>query len=342
MAENEDEILNENVGQDEEDAQDDVPLAREIDDLGVDDEDDDEEDPLAHLPGYVLARVEKLKELNEQREEAIAAYLEDRAALELKYQALYKPLYEERSAIVCGEQDEEIAREGGSVPNANDLDSPSVKGIPQFWAAAMTNYDTVGEVIAEEDVDCLESLQNITCVDDDDGKGFTLRFHFAPNDYFYDTILTKKYQVPNLLLSDEPILKNVSGCKIQWKKDKSLTFQSVKKKQRGKGRNAGQVRTVAKTERKESFFHWFDPPEMPPMETMDEEEAERLEEELDADYEIAQSFRSHIIPKAVVWFSGEVRTRMITRMLGIIVNLQPAPCLVNQFYLTHEVFSFLG
>jgi hypothetical protein len=53
------------------------------------------------------------------------------------------------------------------------------------------------------------------------------------------------------------------------------------------------------------------------METMDEEEAERLEEELDADYEIAQSFRSHIIPKAVVWFSGEVRTR------GIILNLQP-------------------
>jgi nucleosome assembly protein 1-like 1 len=335
MAENEDEILNENVGQDEEEVQDDGPLAREIDDLGVDDE-DDEEDPLAHLPGYVLARVEKLKELNEQREEAIAAYLEDRAALELKYQALYKPLYEERSAIVCGEQDEEIAREGDSVPNANDLDSPSVKGIPQFWAAAMTNYDTVGEVIAEEDVDCLESLQNITCVDDDDGKGFTLRFHFAPNDYFHDTILTKKYQVPNLLLSDEPILKNVSGCKIQWKKDKSLTFQSVKKKQRGKGRNAGQVRTVAKTERKESFFHWFDPPEMPPMETMDEEEAERLEEELDADYEIAQSFRSHIIPKAVVWFSGEVRTRM----LGIILNLQPALCLVVQLCLTSRCSLF--
>jgi nucleosome assembly protein 1-like 1 len=304
MADNEEDMNNGNAGQGED-------LAHEIEDLDVDDqEEDDEEDPLAHLPGYVLSRVDKLKELNEQREEHIAAYLEDRAALELKYQALYKPLYEERSAIVCGEQDDQIAQEVEAVPNANDLeDSPPVKGIPQFWAAAMTNYDTVGEVIAEEDVDCLESLQNITCVDDDDGKGFTLRFHFAPNDYFHDTILTKKYQVPNLLLSDEPILKNVSGCKIQWKKDKSLTFQSVNKKQRGKGRNAGQVRTVAKTERKESFFHWFDPPEMPPMETMDEEEAERLEEELDGDYEIAQAFRSHIIPKAVVWFSGEVSTR---------------------------------
>jgi hypothetical protein len=68
------------------------------------------------------------------------------------------------------------------------------------------------------------------------------------------------------------------------------------------------VRTVAKTERKESFFHWFDPPEMPPMDTMDEEEADRLEEEFDSDYEIAQAFRNHVIPKAVLWFSGEVRT----------------------------------
>jgi hypothetical protein len=53
---------------------DDATLAREIDDLGVDDEEDEE--TCWRPPGYVLARVEKLKELNEQREEAIAAYLE--------------------------------------------------------------------------------------------------------------------------------------------------------------------------------------------------------------------------------------------------------------------------
>jgi len=289
-------------------------LAHVVDDMVlVDEEDEDEEDPLAHLPGYILARVEKLKDLNEERESIMATYLEERAALEKKYQDLCKPLYEERAAIVAGEKDDEIAKEvqanTGAHPDAAqpDTSEPAVKGIPQFWVASMTNYDEVGEALSEHDIDCLEKLENVTCVDDDDGMGFTLRFHFAPNDYFHDTILTKQYKVPNLLLSDEPILKNVSGCKIQWKKDKSLTFHDVKKKQRGKGKNAGQVRTVSKSEQRESFFHWFDPAEMPPMNELDEEEAERLEETFDADYEIAQAFRCHVIPRAVLWFSGEVR-----------------------------------
>ena len=171
----------------------------------------------------------------------------------------------------------------------------------------MTQMETVGELITEEDVDCLEHLKDITCADDDDGKGFTLRFIFGPNDYFHDTVLTKRYEVPNLLTSDEPILKQVEGCKIQWKApDKSLTSRTIKKKQRGKGKNAGQVRTVTKTEKKESFFQWFDPPKMPSMDDMDEDEAEQLEEVFDSDYEVAQAFRTQIIPRAVLWFTGEV------------------------------------
>jgi hypothetical protein len=42
------------------------------------------------------------------------------------------------------------------------------------------------------------------------------------------------------------------------------------------------------------------------MEDMNEQEAERLEHAFDEDYDIAQAFRSHIIPKAVLWFTGEV------------------------------------
>ncbi len=39
---------------------------------------------------------------------------------------------------------------------------------------------------------------------------------------------------------------------------------------------------------------------------MNEDTADEIEEAFDSDYDIAQAFRSHIIPKAVLWFTGEV------------------------------------
>jgi len=266
--------------------------------------DDDSEDPLAHLPDYVLLRVERLQGLNLAREKLVEEYLHERASLEKKFEGLMKPLYEERAVIVRGEKDEEISKETDVTPN----DTNRVKGIPQFWACAMTHEETVSELITEEDVDCLEHLMDITCEDRNDGRGFTLYFHFSENEYFTNAVLTKQYEVPNLLLSDEPILKNVEGCEIDWKPGRSLTHRIVRKKQRGKGKkNAGQVRTVEKTEDQESFFHWFQPPKMPEMEEMDEEEAERLEELFDNDYDVAQAFRNNLIPKAVLWFTGQVK-----------------------------------
>lgn len=272
---------------------------------------DDEDDPMAHLPSYIVGRVGRLRELHEKQDGIMEKYLEERAALEQKFSAQLKPLHDERACVIRGDKDDEITtkeEKGGEGGNGDGGDSqPKVKGIPQFWLCAMTNAEVVGELVTESDVDCLEKLMDITCDDDKDGKGFTLKFHFAPNDYFYDSVLTKKYVVPNLLLSDEPILKNVEGCTIQWKPDRSLTFQQIKKKQRGKGKHKGQVRTVTKKEDKESFFRWFDPPKLPSMETMDEEEADAAEELFDQDYEVAQAFRRNIIPNAVLWFTGEVR-----------------------------------
>lgn len=267
-----------------------------------DEDDDDDEDPLANLPSYLVPRVQKLKELHEKRKEVMDEYLKERAALEQKFAARVAPLYEERCRIVKGDvvDDDATTEEEGSA-------APPVQGIPQFWLCAMMNHEDISERITEHDVDCLEKLLNVTCVDDDDGQGFTLYFHFAPNDYFENDVLTKTYKVPNLLLlSDEPMLKSVVGSGIVWKEGKALTYKIVKKKQRGKGKNAGQVRTVEKKEEEESFFQWFEPPPMPSMDSIDEAEAERLEEFFESDYEVAQAFRTQLIPSAVLWFTGEV------------------------------------
>lgn len=268
-----------------------------------DDDDADVDDPLAHLPDYVLKRVEKLRELDTKCETITEQYVAERAEFEKKFAALYGAVYSERAEIVRGDKDETA---NGS-PRSEQGDEPPVKGIPHFWVTAMSHHDEVAEWITEQDVDCLESLEDIVCEDKQDGKGFELHFHFAPNDYFKNSILTKSYDVPNLLLSDEPMLKGVKGTSIEWKPGRSLTYRMIKKKQRGKGKHAGQIRTVQKKEELESFFKWFEPPDMPPMDSMDEEKAEELEAIFDEDYELAMAFRTQVIPRAVMWFTGEVR-----------------------------------
>ena len=62
------------------------------------------------------------------------------------------------------------------------------------------------------------------------------------NEYFRGELLIKRYEVPNLLLYDEPI----------------MTYREVNKKQRFKiGRREVRIRTVNKRERTHSFFHLF-------------------------------------------------------------------------------------
>lgn len=285
---------------------------------------------LSLLPPSILPRVERLKVLNSKRDEILEEYRVERAALELKFGKMMSPLYEERRGVVNGELDEAIKKdaakndgdggddvvaEEGVVEDVSDEEGEDaaaageqdIRGIPQFWACAMGHVDVIAELITEADVDCLDHLTEVTCADFPDGLGFELIFHFSPNAFFSNTTLTKRYEVPNLLTEDEPILKSVTGTEIKWKAGQSLATRDVTKKQRKKGgRGAGQIRTIKKKERTESFFHFFTPPKMPALaEVMDEEEADAVEEAFDHDYDVAQAFRGHLIPKAVLWFTGE-------------------------------------
>ncbi|CAJ1940288.1 unnamed protein product [Cylindrotheca closterium] len=292
---------------------------------GLDSEDDQEGfSEEVEFPPTIMHRVERLKKLNNDREEQRKQYLKERAELEAKYHKLAEPLYEERKQVVLGQKDEEIAKEHEG--ESAEKGDPDDVGIPQFWLSAIGHMGPVAELLSEPDLECLEHLQDIQCVDHENGGGFTLSFHFAPNDYFENTILTKSYVVPNLLLADEPILKDVQGCEITWKEGKCLTFKEVIRQQRGKGKNAGQVRAVKKQEKQESFFHFFTPPKMPSLSTMNEQDAERLEHAFDEDYDIAQAFRSHIVPKAVLWFTGQaMENEMEAAMAGMNFPTGSAP-----------------
>ena len=270
------------------------------------DEDEDGEAITEGLPPYMKLRVEELKDIHNEREELMKEYLAERATMEAKYQQLSQPLYERRKDVILGKMDEQISSVNEAEEFAVNADTDYIeKGIPQFWACAIHQMPVTEGIVSEKDIECLGYLEDVKCTNYENGEGFRLEFHFAPNDYFENSVLTKSYDVPNLLLADEPILKNVQGCEVEWKTNQSLTHIEITKQQRGKGKNSGQVRTVTKKERCDSFFHFFTPPEMPSLDTMDEEKALRLEAEFDRDYDVAQAFRSHIIPKAIMWFSGD-------------------------------------
>ena len=111
----------------------------------------------------------------------------------------------------------------------------------------MGHMETVAELITERDIDCLEHLTDVTCREFEGGTGFKLRFTFdiKTNKYFTDQLFIKRYEVPNILLEDEPILKNLRCCNVNWKEGRRLTYRDVKKKQRSKSSGrVGQICTV--------------------------------------------------------------------------------------------------
>ncbi len=263
-----------------------------------DDDDDSEEDFVESLPPILKTRVSKLKELNTQRDKIMDEYLKERAALEVKFATLCQPLYEQRRSVLnetnTNTNTNTNAKDGHGVevdsdtdtnvdanaeaentepdPESNNNDNhqnennndivqeeEAIVGIPNFWTTAMSNIETIEELITERDNECLSYLEDILCEDYANGLGFVLEFHFRqdeknPNPFFTNAVLTKRYDVPNLLIDDEPILKNVVGCDIDWKDDMCLTYRTVCKKQRNK---KGQIRHVKKKEKQESFFHFF-------------------------------------------------------------------------------------
>merc|ERR1712072_1605204 len=80
-----------------------------------------------------------------------------------------------------------------------------------------------------------------------------------------------------------------------------MGVKTVKKKQKHKSK--GNVRTITKQVKNDSFFNFFDPPPLP--EDPEAEVDAETQELLTADFEIGHYIRERIIPRAVLFFTGE-------------------------------------
>ena len=270
----------------------------------------------------VRGRVEKLRDLQESYDRLEDEYLEEQRKLVLKYEALYTPLYEQRREIVNGKKDAEIepVHMEGDDENEGSSSGEGGQGIPEFWACCIRANDVVSELITAKDDEVLKHLKDIRYEllgtpeggedkgdEEEEEEGFRLYFEFEKNNPFFDNdVLVKTYRMVD---EEEGILEKSEGTTILWKPGKNVTVKVLRKKQK-KGRAKGPAMT--KTERCESFFNFFSPPDPEELLSMEdegeevpEEEMELLQEALQEDYEIGCIFKDKIIPHAVSWFTGE-------------------------------------
>ncbi|KAG7278609.1 hypothetical protein CRUP_013352 [Coryphaenoides rupestris] len=244
---------------------------------------------LLSLPKVVKRRVNALKNLQVKCAHIEAKFYEEVHELERKYAALYQPLFDKRSDIVKAVYE----------PTDEECE----------WKAAEEEELTeeMKQKAKEHDEPILKHLQDIKVKFSDPGQpmSFSLDFYFEPNDFFTNTLLTKTYKMRSEpdeaepFSFDGPEIMGCTGCVIDWTKGKNVTLKTIKKKQKHKGR--GTVRTVTKTVPNDSFFNFFTPPEVPESGELDEDS----EAVLAADFEIGHFIRERIVPRAVLYFTGE-------------------------------------
>jgi nucleosome assembly protein 1-like 1 len=273
------------------------------------------------LPAVVKRRVKALKNLEMEKIKIQSLFYKELHELETKYEVKYNPIFQKRNDIVNGvhepndeecnypsdseDEDEEEAKEKAVKAEEKEEDK-DVKGIPEFWLTILKNVDIFAENIQEHDEPILQHLKDIRVTLNKEPEGFKIEFVFSANEYFNNEILTKEYDLRCGPDDDDPMsydgisIVKCRGCKIDWKKGKNVTEKTVTKKQRHKSK--GQVRTVTKTVKSDSFFNFFDPPEVPEkLDDLDDDTHDLLQ----ADWEMGELLRQSIIPRAVLFFTGE-------------------------------------
>ena len=210
-----------------------------------------------------------------------------------------------------------------------------VKGVPDFWLQTFRSVELISDMIQEYDEPVLKHLSDVRVrLHDQKPYGYTLEFHFNDNEYLNSKVLTKTYELKTEYDQKDPFayegpdLYKCKGCTIDWKKGKNVTVRVVKKKQKHKGH--GTIRVLTKEIKQDSFFNYFDTPTPPtdssksPVSSSTEGEKKAIkgtdkgdhadddasvkdEESLyAADFEIGHFFKERIIPKAVLYFTGEI------------------------------------
>lgn len=274
------------------------------------------------LPPEVLRRVKALKNIQLSNIKHEVEYYKELHQLDLKYQKIYDENNLKRKQIYLGEYEpsdlecEWVDKDGDEEDVSKDFaklkvkpSKDSVKGIPDFWLTVFQNANegVLHGTIEAIDEPILKYLEDVTVALPETNDGFTINFHFAPNDFFTNSVLFKEYKLRNDYDREDPldfdgpeVIKSIS-CKIDWKSGKNPGIKIIKQKVKPKGKGKGGPKMVTKEEKRDTFFNYFKSHEKTNNVDDDDEELAMLNE----DFDIGINIKEKLIPKAVLYFTGE-------------------------------------
>ncbi|ESN96030.1 hypothetical protein HELRODRAFT_163056 [Helobdella robusta] len=268
----------------------------------------------------MAGRLEALIQLQKKINEYEVDFDLKRTLLENKFESVIKSLYEQRAKIISEDYTDNANNNAHSAWNANKSANTQTKDeIQGFWYEAFMNSKYVEAIIQETDRDALMYLTNVNAYTDisqlkhDRQYSFRLDFHFAPNPYFHNHVLTKTYFVSVKTDKDNPlhyngpkIYKSV-GCDIKWKTGMDLTVITSNKKNSSSVLQSGLYYQGALKKWYEkkglaTFFNFFNFPEIPENAVFDDEDASVL----DDDFQLGWHIKDELIPQALFYYLGDI------------------------------------
>ncbi|XP_049817259.1 nucleosome assembly protein 1-like 1 isoform X2 [Aethina tumida] len=174
-------------------------------------------------------------------------------------------------------------------------------GIPCFWLCIFRNTGILCDLVQNHDELILKHLTDVKVVTKENPKCFVLEYHFDDNDFFSNKVLTKTYFYKTPENPDDttkPLeLYKSEGCIIDWFPTKALTIKYIKKREKV----GNTTKFVTVTVKQASFFHFFTPPQLP-----EDSDAKHIKLAMKNDFALGLYFKDSIIPKAVLFFTGEM------------------------------------
>jgi len=298
-------------------------------DLKIDDSEDVDFKPnmdlkQLRLPPIMIGRVNALKNLQLCALKDETEYYREVHQIDAKYQAQFDEIYHQRTKVISGDHEpagKEL--EWTDVVKADDVegdlakkvegltlhpDFPAdAKGLPKFWLHVLknANEECLSGLIEPHDEPVLEYLNDLSVHWHPNKTGFTLNFIFAKNPYFPNKVLTKEYFLrdgpdpENPLLYDGPEIIGCKGCFIDWKDGMDVTATNVSIGWKG-GDGVEGAESGSKLEDPDSFFNFFSPLSG---DCLEEDDLKALS----TDYDIGFAVKEKIIPRAVLYFTGEIK-----------------------------------
>lgn len=230
--------------------------------------------------------IRALHQLQNETRAIEVEYFEHVYQAEIDFQKKHDSVYQKRFEIVNGNCPTKVTgvqpttEEKQQNNSSKDGEEEEKRcGVPQFWLIVLKS--SLPD-IHENDIPILKHLIDVRVRNKPLSYfGFTLEFHFAPNEFFENEVLAKQYFYTtshNKIIHEVPLIRKSVGCEIKWKEGKAPMYSS-----------------------------WFDFLSSSKIISDCDEDFMAFISGIQKDFEMGYFIKEHVVPKAVLYFTGEER-----------------------------------